>query len=196
MKQAYVVGIGGCSASGKSTLSNRLEERLSGYRTKVFHMDKYFKEPSQRPEVMGILDGKTYRDDNHPNTMELDRLHADVAAARDGGEADIILIEGMFILWDPVMAPLLDLKVFVDCDQDERLRRRISRNLGFGYDLNDIMDRYVQAVQPRQREYVESSKWKADIIVNGFRTVDEGPAGVDIILAWIEKNAAQSAAGK
>ena len=49
MKQAYVVGIGGCSASGKSTLSDRLEERLSGLKVKVFHMDKYFREPSERP---------------------------------------------------------------------------------------------------------------------------------------------------
>ena len=53
------------------------------------------------------------------------------------------------------------------------------------------MSRYVQAVQPRQREYVVPSKWKADIIVNGFRTVDGGPAGVDIILSWIEKNIAE-----
>ena len=190
MKQAYIVGIGGCSASGKSTLSDRLEERLDGYRVKVFHMDKYFREPSERPEIVGILDGRIYRDDNHPNTMDLDRLHADVAAVREAEDVDVVLIEGMFILWDQAMAPLLDLKVFVDCDQDERLRRRISRNLNYGYDLDDIMDRYVQAVQPRQRQYVESSKWNADIIVNGFRTVDDGPAGVDIILSGIEKNAA------
>ncbi len=191
MKQAYVVGIGGCSASGKSTLSDRLEERLADYKVKVFHMDKYFREPSERPEVVGILDGRTYRDDNHPDTLDLDRLHADVAAVREAGDVDVVLIEGMFILWDQAMAPLLDLKVFVDCDQDERLRRRISRNLNFGYDLDDIMDRYVQAVQPRQRQYVESSKWNADIIVNGFRNVDGGPAGVDVILSWIRQKVAE-----
>lgn len=189
MKQAYVVGIGGCSASGKSTLSNRLEEGLSDRKVKVFHVDKYFREPAERPQVTGILDGRIYRDDNHPETMDLARLHTDVAEAKVG-DFDVILIEGMFILWDQDLAPLLDLKVFVDCDPDERLRRRISRNLGFGYDLDDIMDRYVQAVQPRQREYVEPSKWMADIIVNGFRTVDDGPAGVDIILSWIRQNAA------
>ena len=97
-------------------------------------MDKYFREPSERPEIVGILDGRTYRDDNHPNTMDLDRLHADVAAVREAEDVDVVLIEGMFILWDQAMAPLLDLKVFVDCDQDERLRRRISRNLNYGYD--------------------------------------------------------------
>ena len=110
MKQAYIVGIGGCSASGKSTLSDRLEERLDGYRVKVFHMDKYFREPSERPEIVGILDGRIYRDDNHPNTMDLDRLHADVAAVREAEDVDVVLIEGMFILWDQAMAPLLDLK--------------------------------------------------------------------------------------
>lgn len=154
-------------------------------------MDKYFREPSERPEIVGILDGRVYRDDNHPNTMDLDRLHADVAAVREAEDVDIVLIEGMFILWDQAMAPLLDLKVFVDCDQDERLRRRISRNLNYGYDLDDIMDRYVQAVQPRQRQYVESSKWNADIIVNGFRNVDGGPAGIDIILSWIRQKMAE-----
>ena len=189
MKRAYVVGIGGDSASGKSTLTSRLEERLSDYKVKVFRMDKYFREASERPDVAGILNGKIYRDDNHPNTLDLERLHADVLAARED-DWDIILIEGMFILWDEAMAPVLDLKVFVDCDPDERLRRRVIRNLAFGQDLEEIMERYVQAVVPRQREYVEPSKWKADIIVNGFRTVDDGPAGVDIILSWIEKNAA------
>ena len=189
MKRAYGVGIGGDSASGKSTLTSRLEERLSDYKVKVFRMDKYFREASERPDVAGILNGKIYRDDNHPNTLDLERLHADVLAAREE-DWDIILIEGMFILWDEAMAPVLDLKVFVDCDPDERLRRRVTRNLAFGQDLEEIMERYVQAVVPRQREYVEPSKWKADIIVNGFRTVDDGPAGVDIILSWIEKNAA------
>ncbi len=189
MKRAYVVGIGGDSASGKSTLTSRLEERLPDYKVKVFRMDKYFREASERPDVAGILNGKIYRDDNHPNTLDLERLHADVLAAREE-DWDIILIEGMFILWDEAMAPVLDLKVFVDCDPDERLRRRVTRNLAFGQDLEEIMERYVQAVVPRQREYVEPSKWKADIIVNGFRTVDDGPAGVDIILSWIEKNAA------
>lgn len=194
MKQAYVVGIGGESASGKSTLSNLLEEKLSDYRVKVFHMDKYFREPGERPQILGILDGKVYRDDNHPDTLDLERLHVDVAAAKNE-DIDVVLIEGMFILWDEAMAPLLDLKVFVDCDPDERLIRRIARNLKFGYELDDIMSRYVQAVQPRQREYVVPSKWKADIIVNGFRTVDGGPAGVDILLSWIERNLAQRAEG-
>lgn len=187
MRHAFVVGIGGGSASGKSTLANRLEERLEGYKVRAFHMDKYFREPSQRPDVVGILNGKTYRDDNHPDTLDLEKLHKDVLAAREE-DLDVILIEGMFILWDEAMAPVLDLKVYVDCDADERLTRRVTRNLAFGQDLDEIMERYVQAVQPRQREYVEPSKWKADIIVNGFRNVEGGPAGVDIILNWIERS--------
>lgn len=187
MGQAYTVGIGGTSASGKSTLANRLEERLADWKVKVFHMDKYFRDPAQRPDVTGILNGKVYRDDNHPDTLDLARLHVDVAAAREE-DWDVILIEGMFLLWDEAMAPMLDLKIYVDCDPDERLRRRITRNLSYGQELEEIMERYVQAVQPRQQEFVEPSKWKADIIVNGFRTVEEGPAGVDIILNWIRRS--------
>lgn len=47
------------------------------------------------------------------------------------------------------------------------------------------MERYVQAVQPRQREYVALTKWKADIIVNGFRPMEGETAGADILLCWI-----------
>jgi len=49
------------------------------------------------------------------------------------------------------------------------------------------MERYVQAVQPRQREYVAPTKWKADIIVNGFRPMEGETAGTDILLCWVRR---------
>lgn len=187
MRDAYIVGIAGESAGGKSTLSDCLKAGLKDAKVKSFHLDQYFKEPSMRPVVKGYLNEKTYRDDNHPDTLDWDRFHADFQEARTEGW-DVILVEGMFALWDEKLAPLLDLKVYVDCDPDERFARRVARNLSYGQELGEIMERYVQAVQPRQQEYVAPGKWKADIIVNGFRTDGGKTAGTDILLHWIRQN--------
>lgn len=62
-KQAYIVGIAGESAGGKSTLADSLEKGLAGYKVKMFHLDEYFKEAEERPVIQGFLDGKMYRDD-------------------------------------------------------------------------------------------------------------------------------------
>lgn len=187
MQHTYIVGIAGESAGGKSTLAACLEKGLKEERVKSFHLDQYFKEPSERPVVKGFLNGKTYRDDNHPDTINWSRFHADLEEARTQ-DWDVILVEGMFALWDEKLASLLDLKVYVDCDPNERFARRVARNLSYGQELDEIMERYVQAVQPRQQEYVAPGKWKADIIVNGFRTDCGETAGTDILLHWIRKN--------
>ena len=184
MKNTYVVGISGASGSGKSTLSSKLADSLSNYKTKIIHMDEYYKEESQRPRVEGISDGKEYTDDNHPLSLDLDKCYTDIV--RDSqGDLNILIIEGILSLWDTRIFDLLNLKVFVDCDPSERLRRQILRNLSFGQNLDEITSRYVQAVQPRQREYVEPAKWKADIIINGFSS---SSIGIEIITNWIKGN--------
>ena len=84
-KQAYIVGIAGESAGGKSTLADSLEKGLAGYKVKMFHLDEYFKEAEERPVIQGFLDGKMYRDDNHPDTLKWSRFHGDLEKA--AGEA-------------------------------------------------------------------------------------------------------------
>ncbi|MBD5460792.1 MAG: hypothetical protein HDR26_07605 [Lachnospiraceae bacterium] len=189
MNRPYIIGIGGESAGGKSTLSNRLEKSLTGHKVKVFHMDAYYKKEALRPTITGLTNGKIYIDDNHPDALDLDRLHEDLRDTinSDAGKSpDIIIVEGLFALWDQTLLPLLDLKIYVDCDSDERLTRRIKRNLTFGQDLQEITERYVQAVQPRQKEYVLPTKWNADIIINGFSFPDVGCA---VILTYLKEQA-------
>ena len=179
----YLIGITGGSASGKSTLAIQLQTRLSQRKVKIFHMDAYFKEESHRPDITGPWNRKTYRDDNHPDSIDWDRFHKDFDAAC-AEDWDVIIIEGLFAFWDEAVYSKLNLKLYVDCNDDERFARRIKRNLGYGQDFEEITDRYVHAVQPRHREYVEPGKWKADLIVNGFET---SPLTIEIIVSWIEK---------
>lgn len=181
--KTFKIGIGGTSASGKSVFSERLREKLGEfYKVKVIHMDAYYKPEAERPRIRGISDGREYVDDNHPLALEMDKIKKDF---RDAGEWDVVLLEGLFALWEEEIAAELDLKIYVDCDADERLVRRIGRHMSYGQSFEEITKRYVQAVQPRQRELVEPTKYQADIIINGIGNTDRS---VEMILAWMRRN--------
>ena len=109
MKRPYLIGIGGGTASGKSTFSAYLEKQLQTYRIMVFHMDSYFKSKEIRPKAKAPVSGKIYLDDNCPETIHHEQLRRDLEAARDG-QYDFILVEGLFALWYDWLYEMLDLK--------------------------------------------------------------------------------------
>ncbi|MDU1854718.1 MAG: uridine kinase, partial [Clostridium baratii] len=80
---------------------------------------------------------------------------------------DVIILEGLLTLWDEEIYSLLDLKLFVDCKADERIVRRLKRNMEWGLTFDDISNVYLDMVRYRHDEYVEPTKWKADLILNG-----------------------------
>lgn len=166
MKKTVVVGIAGGSASGKSTICDRLEKAFQGQSMRVFHMDDYFKEEARRPVAKGLVSGKVYVDDNHPETMDLPQMAEDLRKAM-AEEPTLILAEGLLTLSDDVIYSLLDLRLFVDCRADERIIRRIRRNMEWGLSMEEITNVYLDVVRYRHDEYVENAKWRADFILNG-----------------------------
>ena len=167
MNNLCVVGIAGGSASGKSTFSRKLADTLTGYRVKEIHMDEYFKPAEQRPFSEAPVSQKFYVDDNHPLTMDLEQLNQDLNQAIDSELFDVIIVEGLLTLWDKEIYKKLDLKLFVDCQADERIVRRLRRNMGWGLSYDEIAEVYLDLVRYRHNEYVEPTKWKADMILNG-----------------------------
>jgi uridine kinase len=169
MKRAYIVGIAGGTASGKSTFCEKLEKLLreSELSLNVLHMDNYFRPESERPFTEAFVSGKKYIDDNHPLTMDLNALKSDIRAEIDKKEHDVIIIEGLLTLWDNDIYNRLDLKIYIDCKADERIVRRIKRNMEWGLTFEQITNVYLDMVRYRHDEYVEPSKWRADIIING-----------------------------
>ncbi|MFZ2538442.1 MAG: AAA family ATPase [Oscillospiraceae bacterium] len=166
MKKPFIVGIAGGSASGKTTFCSILEKELCEFNLKIFHMDDYFKPNEERPFVESPITGKMYVDDNQPETIDIARLKLDLQSALET-EYELIVIEGLFTLWDKEIYSKLDLKLYVDCKPDERIVRRIKRNLGWGLTFDEITTVYLDMVRYRHDEYVEPTKWKADIILNG-----------------------------
>ena len=167
MNKLCVIGIAGGSASGKSTFSKKLADTLTSYQIKEIHMDEYFRPAEQRPYSESPITQKFYVDDNHPQTMNLEQLNQDLMHAIDSDMFDIIIVEGLLTLWDKEIYNKLDLKLFVDCQADERIVRRLRRNMSWGISFDDISEVYLDLVRYRHNEYVEPTKWKADLIING-----------------------------
>ena len=167
MKKTYIVGIAGGSSSGKTTFTNKLVNVLSDLDIYVFHMDDYFKDEEGRPHTPSHITGIVYIDDNHPLTMDLPKLAEDIEAAININKYDVIIVEGLLTLQDNKIYSMLNLKLFVDCRADERIVRRLKRNMAWGESFDEVTGVYLDMVRFRHDEYVEASKWRADFIMNG-----------------------------
>ena len=167
---AFIIGIAGGTASGKTTLCEKLEKQLAHLRVLSIHMDKFFKW-GELPKAVSHLSGKTYDDYNCPDTVRWDEFHKafDEAAS---GEYDVVLVEGLLVLWDEYLKDKLDIRVFVDCRADERIVRRIRRNTTWGLSFDEITDVYLDMVRFRHDQFVEPTKWTADILINGSGSTD------------------------
>jgi uridine kinase len=168
---AFVIGIGGGSASGKSTIAEELSKRLAPLSVEVMNQDGYFWEGPRLPRHRNRDGSRDWPDHNHPESFDLDRLHRDLGAAREGS-AQVVVLEGILVLWDERVRGLMDLKLFVEADADERIVRRIRRNVARGHDLDGICDFYLDSVRYRHREFCQPSRTYADIVVPGGQ--DEG----------------------
>ena len=167
MKRPYVVGISGGTASGKSTLARWLEGEMRDLRVKVFHMDEYFKPDSVRPKAASPVTGNVYYDDNCPETIYADKHREDLSQAIEE-DFQLVLVEGLFALWYDWLYEQLDLKVFIDCQDDERIVRRLRRNMAErGLSFEEIAGVYLDMVRYRHQQYIEPTKWRADLILNG-----------------------------
>lgn len=77
------------------------------------------------------------------------------------------MVEGLFALWYDWLYEQLDLKLFVDCDADERIVRRLRRNMAQrGLSFDEIAGVYLDMVRYRHQQYIEPTKWRADLILN------------------------------
>ncbi|MDR2043005.1 MAG: AAA family ATPase [Clostridium sp.] len=184
---AYLVGIAGGTASGKSTFSDQLRKLLCelGWNVKILHMDHYFRPENERPFTEAFISGKKYMDDNHPLTVDLDTLKNDIQINIEEGEYDVIIVEGLLTLWDNEIYHKLDLRIYIDCKSDERIVRRIKRNMEWGLTLEQITNVYLDMVRYRHDEYVEPSKWRAEIIINGSHSTK---ASLQMIKEYINVN--------
>ena len=181
--ECMIIGIAGGTGSGKSTFTNRLKQQFADDVAVVYH-DNYYRRQDEIP-----FEERKRVNYDHPDSLETDLLVKHLEMLKNGEAVDcplydyskhnrsdqfvhiepkkIILVEGILLLADPRVRDLIDIKIFVEADADERILRRIVRDVKErGRDLDNIVSQYLTTVKPMHYMYVEPTKATADIIIN------------------------------
>ncbi|MGN0066875.1 MAG: uridine kinase [Bacteroides sp.] len=198
-----IIGIAGGTGSGKTTVVRKIFESLPQGEVVLLPQDSYYKDSSHVPD-----DQKQNINFDHPNAFDWPLLSQQVAQLRRGESIEqptysyltcsrlpetihiepreVIIIEGILALCDPQLRAMMDLKVFVDADPDERLIRVIQRDVvERGRTAEAVMERYTRVLKPMHQQFIEPCKRYADLIVpeGGNNQV-----AIDILTMYIKRH--------
>jgi len=197
-----VVGIAGGTGSGKTTVVNRIVNLLPPGEVVVIPQDSYYFDSSHLP-----IEERQEINFDHPSSIEFELLTEHVKQLKNGYPINqpiysyltctraketlpiiprhVIIIEGILVLTNPDLRDLMDVKVFVDADPDDRLARVVLRDIvERGRSVNKVLERYEKTVKPMHLQFIEPTKRYADIIVpqGGNNSV-----AISILASLIEK---------
>jgi uridine kinase len=198
-----IVGIAGGTGSGKTTVVKKILDVLPKNEVIVLPQDSYYYDNSDIS-----LEERQKINFDHPGSVEFPLLIKHLELLRKGRQvkmpiysyltclrsketitvnpARVVIVEGILILTDAGLRNILDIKVFVDADADDRLGRVIQRDIiERGRSLNIVLNRYHDTVKPSHLQFIEPSKRYADIIIPGG---GENLIGIEVLISIIEKH--------
>ena len=178
-----IIGVAGGTGSGKTTIVRRLVEALGPERVTRVEQDRYYRDLSAMP-----LDARGSRNFDHPDSFDFDLLLAHLSALAAGRDVEAprydfrrhvretatdrlearpaIIVEGILVLADPRLRALMDVRVYVDTDDDVRFIRRLQRDIAErGRTVESVIEQYQATVKPMHLEFIEPSKRYAHVIV-------------------------------
>jgi uridine kinase len=201
-----VIGVAGGSGSGKTTVVRRIVESLGPDQVTVLDHDRYYRD---RNELR--LEERAALNYDHPDALDTDLMVRHVHQLKAGRAVDVpvydftrharltttepasprraIIVEGILVFVDSALRALMDIKVFVDTDDDTRFIRRLRRDVAErGRTMESVIEQYQSTVKPMHLEFVEPSKRYADIILpqGGHNVV-----AVDLLLTLIRSVASR-----
>jgi uridine kinase len=197
-----IIGIAGGTGSGKTTVVRKIVESLPSGSVAVVSQDSYYKDSSHMP-----WEERRAQNFDEPRAFDWELLRDHLSQLRCGRAIDepiydfvtcsrmpetvriepheVIILEGIMPLVDPGIRDILDLKIFVDADPDERLIRVIRRDsVERGRTVDDLIDRYQRIIKPMHNLHIEPTKAYADLIVpqGGSNNV-----AIDVLRQYIHK---------
>ncbi|MBA7658293.1 Uridine kinase [subsurface metagenome] len=201
LMKPLIIGISGGTGSGKTTVARRIYESLKGVNVVVIQQDAYYIDLSHLP-----LEERKKINFDHPSAFDNDLLIEHLKKLIRGEEIekpiysftdytrmkesekispqDIIILEGILLLVEKRIRDLLDIKIYVDADEDERFIRRLVRDTKErGRSMESVIEQYLNIVKPMFLQFVEPSKRYADIVIpqGGLNDV-----AIDIIVSKIK----------
>ena len=200
-----IIGIGGGTGSGKTTVVNEIIKQLPENEVGIISQDSYYQDTSHLN-----YEQRTKINFDHPRSIDFDLICEHLTELKKGNAIDqpvysfvkhnrtgdtihtlprkVIIVEGILILTNTELRKMFDIKIFVHADSDERLIRRIKRDITQrGRDINEVLSRYQSTLKPMHEQFIEPTKEFADIIIpnNRYNTV-----AVDIVRTIISERLA------
>ena len=196
-----IIGIAGGTGSGKSTVVKKIVESLPPHYVAVVPLDSYYNNTTEMTQ-----EERRAINFDHPDAFDWKLLIKQVNSLRDGIAIEqptysyilnnrlpetikvepkpVIIIEGIMTLLNKKLREMMDLKIFVDCDSDERLIRNIQRDtVDRGRTVSMVMERYMEVLKPMHEQFIEPTKRYADIIIPQG---GENIKGISILCKYIE----------
>ena len=200
MSSNYIIGIAGGSGSGKSTFAKKLCEMFPD-KIALVSCDNYYLAHDELS-----LEERRHLNYDAPEAFEFELMVEQIAALKRGVAVDcpvydftqhtrsdgvvhiepkpVIIIDGILIFSEPRLREIMDMRIYVECDADERILRRVRRDTRErGREIDDIIEQYLATVKPMHNAHVEPTKAHADIIINGGMN----SVALDIVRSKIEE---------
>jgi uridine kinase len=197
-----IIGIAGGTGSGKTTVVHQIMNELPHTEVGVISQDSYYKETSNLS-----FDERALINFDHPRAIDFELLEKHLKALKEGETIHqpvysfvqhnrtedtvathprkVMIVEGILILTNPELRELFDIKIYVHADSDERLIRRLKRDIAErGRDIDEVLNRYQTTLKPMHEQFIEPSKAFADIIIpnDKYNTV-----AIDVVRAVINQ---------
>jgi len=197
-----IIGIAGGTGSGKTTVVHQIMNELPETEVGVISQDSYYKANDHLS-----MDERVLINFDHPRAIDFELLCSHLQELKNGNSIQqpvysfvhhnrtddyilthprkVMIVEGILILSNPELRDLFDIKIFVHADSDERLIRRLKRDIADrGRDMNEVLNRYQTTLKPMHEQFIEPSKAYADIIIpnDKYNTV-----AIDIVRTVINK---------
>jgi len=201
MGNSYILGITGCSGSGKTHFLKSLQKRFGPEELSVISQDNYYIPRNNQP-----IDDKGIKNFDLPESIDLEAFYQDILRVREGetverteytynnpkkpagkiivNPAPMLIVEGIFIFSHPHIRDLINLKIYIDAKDHIRLKRRIIRdNEERGYDLEDVLYRYENHVIPTFEKHIEPYKMFADLIIPNDHHFDQA---IEVLASYMK----------
>ena len=197
-----IIGIAGGTGCGKTTVVNQILNQLPSGEVGVISQDSYYKDTSHLS-----FEERVAINFDHPRSIDFELLEQHLIQLKKGQTIEqpvysfikhnrtgdvilthhrkVMIVEGILILTHPELRKLFDIKIYVHADSDERLIRRLKRDINErGRDIDEVLARYQNTLKPMHQQFIEPTKEYADIIIpnNKYNTV-----AVDIVKTIINE---------
>ncbi len=197
-----IIGIAGGTGSGKTTVVNQIMNELPETEVGIISQDSYYKETNNLN-----FDERALINFDHPRAIDFELLVDHLKELKAGNTINqpvysfvthnrtddfvlthprkVMIVEGILILANPELRALFDVKVYVHADSDERLIRRLKRDIADrGRNMEEVLNRYQTTLKPMHQQFIEPTKAYADIIIpnDKYNTV-----AIDVVRAVINQ---------